>query len=366
MIAQFIYAIAFLINLSDLAAWPSSRKPDVSYAAKQGLALDLLPADGMAVGLLQTSAFLTGEARVQRTRTQTRTHTSARQETMSPTSSVKQKQKVVWINSFGRSGSSVLLELLEQVDLPVFGLFEPCRDVPEGEEKDILEPWLVEKGCAGLLSQLVQCNFTGITELWGWNHPYSKLNGAGSDYSPDAASKACLSAGVVIFKTIDWGHNLTSEAIPFLEANPHVHMIDLVRDPRSIYASELTLGWTVDTKHLLDLCDLMSENLNKSHSQMTRVVYEQFVTKPSEIAAGIFSFIGMPAELQGANFSKYVKNNFDSDGCHRWNELPHEYTNCRTNSSGKAVEYSKLPNEEYTAFMKSASCSSVSLFYDKV
>mmetsp|Transcript_64363 Transcript_64363/g.112307 ORF Transcript_64363/g.112307 Transcript_64363/m.112307 type:complete len:402 (-) Transcript_64363:108-1313(-) len=272
---------------------------------------------------------------------------------------VLQDRKVVWISSFPRSGSSLLLQLLEQVDIPVFGLFEPCKP-----DKDVLEPWLADKGCGALLSQLAHCDFTGVKWLWGWSSPYSILNGAGGKYSVEGASQACKAASLVVFKTIAWGHDLPAEAIPFLEANPQVQMIDLVRDPRSIYGSFLNTWGFKDAmplgngEELFRFCDFMYGNMNTSHSRLTRVVYEEFVEKPFTTAMDLFSFIGVRPSTVISNISSFVRDNFDNDDCD-----DDSYSNCRTNTTEPVQRYTALPNETYTAYMNRESCRAVSFHY---
>lgn len=263
-------------------------------------------------------------------------------------------QRVLWIKSMPRSGSSLVLSLVQQVDFPVFALFEPCSP------KDNLEPWLAKLGCGALLSQISQCNFKGVNWLDGWFNTHSNLNGA-HYYSVDSATRACQSASLVVFKTISYGYSLTSEAIPFLEANPRVKAIDVVRDPRSIYASmSATWGFKdlpMNNSDLLNWCDIMCDNLNKSHPQMMQVVYEDFVKAPTEAAMAIFDFLQVPegASKALANISNFVHASFNGTGCDDGNS----FVECRTNSTEPLDRFTRLQTDTFDAFVDSVPCRTV-------
>mmetsp|Transcript_147114 Transcript_147114/g.256740 ORF Transcript_147114/g.256740 Transcript_147114/m.256740 type:complete len:402 (+) Transcript_147114:76-1281(+) len=277
------------------------------------------------------------------------------------------KQRVVWINAFPRSGSTLLLSLVSQVDFPVFTLFEPCAKYDE------VAPWLSKEGCGAVLSQLAQCNFTGIINLQHWKNSGTLKNGASEVYSPESASVACKSAGLVVFKTVTWGHNVASEAIPFLQANPQVYALDVVRDPRSMYASAMFAedfytdpekGHNVE--ELIDLCDSMYRSIEASHPRMLRVVYEKFVTKPEETAKSIFSFIATPAEKkQGLSFfsaahvNLFLNSNFNANNC----EDSSSYSICKQDSMKPLERYKTLPYDMSQVFRTTQSCIAVAQFY---
>lgn len=268
-------------------------------------------------------------------------------------------KRVVWINAFPRSGSSLLLSLVSQVDFPVFSLFEPCNH-------DSLEPWLAKKGCGALLSQLAQCNFTGVKWLRGWNSGYTLRNGASGAYSPRSASKACQSAGLVAFKTVTWGHNLASQAIPFLEENPQVKVINLVRDPRSIYASSLLAGGLYNKGHeltatdLTNMCDDMYTSLNKSHTRLLRVVYEDLVRNPEKTSEDIFSF--MAIANKSPKIQRFLRNSFNNELC----KDKDAYSTCRKNSTEPLERYATqgvMTPALYQTFSGRESCRAISLEY---
>lgn len=270
------------------------------------------------------------------------------------------KQRVVWINAFPRSGSTLLLSLVSQVDIPVFALFEPCA------KYDDVGPWLSKEGCGAVLSQLATCNFTGIKHLHHWSDPGTLRNGASEDYSPTSASSACKSAGLVVLKTVTWGHNVASEAIPFLQANPHVYAIDVVRDPRSMYASAMFAedfytdperGHNV--RELIDLCDDLYRSMEVSYPRMLRIVYERFVQNPAETAKSIFSFIAATPELGAVDVNQFLKRNFNARNC----EDMSSYSICKQDSMKPLERYKALPWDMSQVFRTTQSCVAVAEFY---
>mmetsp|Transcript_32675 Transcript_32675/g.56855 ORF Transcript_32675/g.56855 Transcript_32675/m.56855 type:complete len:326 (+) Transcript_32675:48-1025(+) len=271
------------------------------------------------------------------------------------------QQRVIWINGFPRSGSSFMLSLVSQVNFPVFALFEPCA------AGDWVAPELSEKGCGAVLSQLANCNFTGITGLAHWRDVHTLRNGASKNYLQWSAEKACKAAGLVVFKTVTWGHDLSKEAIPFLEANPHVQAISLIRDPRSIYASMLDADHffgrgsepEVDEKTLIGLCDDMYKSMNKSHARMLRVGYENLMSRTHKTVQSIRSFMAIPPELGRLDAVGFLRKNVNAKHCRDEGS----YSDCRRDSMAPVTRYKKLPRRLSEVFRATESCRSVSLLY---
>jgi hypothetical protein len=272
-----------------------------------------------------------------------------------------QAKPVFWIAAYARSGSSTVLSLTTSSSLTVFSLFEPCHT------GDLLEPYLEAQGCGALLLQIASCNFTGINKLWGWSNGHSKTNGAGS-YSPGAAAGACAAADLVAFKTIHWGHRLEAEAFPVLSADPRIRMVNLIRDPRSIFASQtFSPGSTyqqlvMGTDGIVSMCDNMCENLAVRHPQVHHLHYESLVTSVNSISAALFGFLGIPVD---ENVRSFVQANFDGDcGDTSGTSTSGFFGDCRMDSSASVTKYKGiLSNNEYAAFMAHESCRNVSKAY---
>lgn len=260
---------------------------------------------------------------------------------------------VIWISAFARSGSSTVLSLATRTESSVFALFEPCH------EGDVLEPHLAAQGCGALLLQLASCDFSGITFLWGWQDAHSQTNGAGHVYSPYSATEACAAADIVAFKTISWAHRLEAQALPVLAADPRIRMVNIVRDPRSIYSSmqstrgafdELKMG----TDGLISMCDSMCENLDVKHPQVYHLLYEDLATRAQTISKSMYEFLGLPF---GEDARSFVQQKFNGDCA---DSATDPFGDCRGNSSEGATRYTHLSNNEYAAFMAHESCRNVS------
>jgi len=271
-----------------------------------------------------------------------------------------QAKLVFWIAAYARSGSSTVLSLTTSTSLTAFALFEPCHS------GDLLEPYLEAQGCGALLLQIASCNFTGIKKLWGWSNGHSSTNGAGS-YSPSRAAHACASADLVAFKTIHWGHRLEAEALAVLEADRRIRMVNLIRDPRSIFSSQtLSPGNTYQqlvqgTDGMVSMCDNMCENLAFRHPQVHHLQYERLVTSVNTTSAALFGFLGLPVDEKARSF---VQANFDGD-CDESSGTSTSgfFGDCRTNSSASLTKYKLLSNNEYAAFMAHESCRNISHAY---
>mmetsp|Transcript_10679 Transcript_10679/g.28300 ORF Transcript_10679/g.28300 Transcript_10679/m.28300 type:complete len:396 (-) Transcript_10679:27-1214(-) len=260
---------------------------------------------------------------------------------------------VIWISAFARSGSSTVLSLATRTDSAVFALFEPCH------EGDVLEPHLAAQGCGALLLQLASCDFTGILFLWGWQEAHSQTNGAGHVYNPYSAAEACKAADIVAFKTINWAHRLRAQAFPVLAADPRIHMVNIIRDPRSIYSSmqstrgafdELKMG----TDGLISMCDSLCENLDVKHPQVYHLLYEDLATQANTITMGMYEFLGLPF---GEDARSFVQQKFNGDCA---DSATDPFGDCRGNSSEGATRYTHLSNNEYAAFMAHETCRNVS------
>lgn len=263
-------------------------------------------------------------------------------------------KRKVWIRAFPRSASSTLLSMVTVTNgsRKVFELFEPCHT------GDVLDAELEARGCAALLLQLFNCNFTGIKRLYGWGvfgTGHTDHNGAKRSFSPENAAAACANADILAIKTIDFADYLESEAFPILDADPALRMIDVVRDPRSILASTRTTPGDFHVR-LLDMCDAFYANMNVSHQRMHRVVYERLVTYPNIISAGVYHFIDIPF---GETERQWVVDHFNAP-CSSYSA----FSDCRRNSSEHIERYrGELTNDQFAAFMGTETCRNMSFHY---
>mmetsp|Transcript_120894 Transcript_120894/g.209872 ORF Transcript_120894/g.209872 Transcript_120894/m.209872 type:complete len:192 (+) Transcript_120894:11-586(+) len=180
-------------------------------------------------------------------------------------------------------------------------------------------------------------------------------------------TQACRNASMVVLKTVTWGHD-TSKSIPFLKKNPHVKMVEVIRDPRSIYASMMRSNnfWGKGETHdynpveLTSMCDDLDKGLHVSHPHYFRVVYEQFVAKPEESSKAISSFVAPSTATVPPLAVDFLKKFVNSKEC---KGPESHFTYCRSNSTEPTTRYQELPEDLSSSFSEHASCRRVSNFY---
>lgn len=295
----------------------------------------------------------------------------------------------VWVQSYGRSGSSTVLSMVEaassgqesmiveaassgQTSLTrdsknVFGLFEPCH------EGDALSQDLRSAGCPGLLQSIADCDFSNIDDLWGYGNVHSIVGDSHrTSYSQSKARDNCKASDLIAFKTVSFGHNLTRDALPLLENNPHLYIIDVVRDPRGIFASWKHYagdGWSdlwqrrscksCNIPALKDICDNYEANIHVDHPRIKRIAYEQLIDMPELVMREAYQFLGL--QFGSAQLS-WIDKTFNAHNC----EQRHEgLRDCHTNSSEPLERFrQRLSTEELAAFASHSACQTVAATYD--
>mmetsp|Transcript_107010 Transcript_107010/g.301051 ORF Transcript_107010/g.301051 Transcript_107010/m.301051 type:complete len:379 (+) Transcript_107010:114-1250(+) len=278
------------------------------------------------------------------------------------------KRITVWVNGYPRSGSSTILSMVtaageaRKIDsrMPgkTFSLFEPCHD---GDE---YTPWLESQGCGRLLMGLSQCDFMGIEQLWGWRDSHTTSNN--TKFTPNSARKLCLNSDITAFKTVDYGHNI-SDWVWFLDEQPQLRILDVVRDPRGIYASWKTtqpFKNVVGTPHfytLTEVCDMFQANLDLNHSHVHHIVFEQLTHRPWRTMQAAYEFLGLkfgPAQRQ------WVRKTFNAAACPEPKPWEIGFMDCHLNSRAVNSRWRWiLSDEELKTFANTASCQAVAEAY---
>eukprot|EP00928_Gymnodinium_smaydae_P053741 TRINITY_DN37668_c0_g1_i1.p1 TRINITY_DN37668_c0_g1~~TRINITY_DN37668_c0_g1_i1.p1 ORF type:complete len:413 (-),score=89.42 TRINITY_DN37668_c0_g1_i1:92-1330(-) len=289
----------------------------------------------------------------------------------------KRAQRVVWISGFPRSATSTVLSMVSAGQTAAsespqallkkrgktqqqhtFSLFEPCHD---GDEYSTS---LRKGGCDVVLRSLAKCDFSGVRKLWGWSDKHSSPGAR--VYSPDLARSLCSNADVIAFKTVDHGHRLTKWR-GLLDATPGLRVLDVVRDPRGIYASWLSLEpfatlvrqgryYTVE-----DICSAYAENLDFNDTRVHRVVFERMVADPARTLRVIYDFLGLPlADAPKA----WVDRTFNAVACPEPKPWEVGFTDCHTNSKEMAAKWrSVLSKEDIARVDNNADCQRVIKHY---
>eukprot|EP00927_Polykrikos_kofoidii_P048961 TRINITY_DN4311_c0_g1_i1.p1 TRINITY_DN4311_c0_g1~~TRINITY_DN4311_c0_g1_i1.p1 ORF type:complete len:388 (-),score=50.24 TRINITY_DN4311_c0_g1_i1:178-1341(-) len=272
----------------------------------------------------------------------------------------------VWVSGFPRSSTSTVLSMIsagqtvadavDESDL-TYSLFEPCHggDEYEGE--------LETRGCGGFIWHLTRCDFNGVKNLWGWMDPHSTRNHSKQDrFTREAASALCAKSQMVAFKTVDNGHKLP-EWKWLLDDTPTLRVIDVVRDPRGIYASWKTLEpfATLVKKGqfytIKDVCSSFEQNMDFGHGNVKHVVFEEMVKNPEETMKNIYDWLGMKFGNQQA---AWLKSTFDASDCPEPKPWEVGFTDCHTNSRAVAEKWRwVLSPEELQVFNQTESCRRV-------
>merc|ERR1719356_2003949 len=145
-------------------------------------------------------------------------------------------RKTVWIYSFMRSGSSTVLDMMSahpdhtnRDGGTVFSLFEPCHngDKYGGKLAKLMDEDISH--CADLALDVSRCDFGQIENLDFWKD--RRTTNANTDhYSKGLARKKCEEASLIAIKTVQ--PFLLENATWVLDQNPHMKIIELIRDPR--------------------------------------------------------------------------------------------------------------------------------------
>lgn len=279
---------------------------------------------------------------------------------------VSSSSAVVWVIGYARSGSSTLHSMVNAAgghagpDSPrVWSLYEPCHT---GDE---LEPQLAAKGCAGLLSQVARCDFTGVETFYGWGNSHTTFR-QGLGFSPAEDGKACASSQLVTFKTITWAHDLQRQAVPLLDGDERLRVLDVVRDPRGIYASWKTTApfdWMLanqNTTLMADLCRNLAANVDVLHPRIRHVPFERVVSDPTSVMKGVFKFLGLPfGEAQAG----WIESTFNTQGCSQSPDAT-SYQDCHSNSSASLEKWRDVLNStEIESFRQDPHCRKVAQAY---
>lgn len=283
-------------------------------------------------------------------------------------------KKVVWVTAYPRSGSSSILAMIsppKRKDWKTFTAFEPC--VGRGS------PWkkLMKEGCQSEVLRLTRCDYIGIDHI-GAKESFDNLVLYDADLvdapslSGAQAAAACAASDVVAFKTITYAHDV-SEVLPLLQQDERIRILDVVRDPRGIYASWLSTdpfrglvtgehkpywrrhdrGWF---SNLTGICDQFQKNLHTPHPQVRRILFENLIKDPESVAKNNYEWLGLPFDDAAKS---WIHANFDGD-CSK--ETP--FSTCRGNSSASLLKWKDiLPQEEQDAFAAHPACREIATFY---
>lgn len=303
----------------------------------------------------------------------------------------------VWVHAFARSGSSTVLSMVTEAGMEagahgrsarrtaglvnvtggiansaevdnVFAVFEPCdrRDQVSPE----IEQLPFEDRCVKLMPGLSQCDFDKVYSFYNWENEHNKLRGADFVFDREQATRACKSADLIAYKTVTRAYEdfrLMSHALPALDADPKLRIIDVMRDPRSIFASWMTTWPFNDTTQssgvwrnvsaLTGICDTLAAGMDVEHPRLSRVVFEEMVKTPYKVHQQVSSFLGAPF---GDAARAWVARTFNARDCPGVDMYIAAYSDCHTNSNESVAKWrGVLTTEEEEAFLNHSACLAV-------
>jgi len=239
-----------------------------------------------------------------------------------------------------------------------FALFEPCH--PGDKYDKVLSR---RKGCASLLWSLADCDFDHVQQLWGWNNPHT-TNGNERTYSKESATELCSSSDLVAFKTVDVDERRPMKTWAWLmDAKPHLRVLNMVRDPRGIWASwKSTPAFQniVDSGELgtlPDICKIFNDDLDFKDDRVHRIIFEKLIKDPVRETQNVYEFLGLPF---GDDQLQWVKRTFDATNCPEYDSWYDNFTDCHQASQDEAEKWrTVLTREELNAFYATPECARI-------
>jgi len=203
-----------------------------------------------------------------------------------------------------------------------------------------------------------------VSQLWGWTNLHTTNHN--ESYDPEVAAKYCNAASMRVVKAIGaarWAdkNRRISELRPLLANNSKLKILDVVRDPRSIYASWKTtdpfpqiLADRTENLHE-ELCDTFARNINTSESRVHRVVFEDLVSRPAQVMRDVYDFLGLPFQQAQKDF---LTSTFNSQDCADTEQ--NNYTDCHADSAQEKTRWRLvLSAEEIDSFTRNSDCQLV-------
>jgi hypothetical protein len=265
-----------------------------------------------------------------------------------------------------RSGSSTILSMMSSTvqgedvvegahKATVFSSFEPCTegDKFSGELKDMNKQKTTSEEnsvmCSKVIDGMSNCNFRSIEGLKNWKNIHSTNGGA--PYKRSLAENLCKESEIVAVKTV---MPMVLENVTWvLDRNPHLKIIEVIRDPRGIYASDAHCKSSLDK-----VCKNIAVNLGFKHPKVHRVVFEELVKDPLQVTKGVFKFLG---RRWSSHQDDWVHETFNAD-CN--NTKTGKYKDCHSDSKAVATSWkAKLSSAQKKKFKQTEDCQNVAKAY---
>jgi hypothetical protein len=144
--------------------------------------------------------------------------------------------KTVWIVGLGRSGTTLLQNLIVSAaagqGFSVFAAFEPCHSKDFFQDRQVGHGQTAAREC---IQRALQCDFNSIDQKH-YKKTRQQLARRSLQVPPYLASETCAMSTVRVFKTI-YPMATSFEQIKNMIHTPEVSVIQISRDPRAIFSS---------------------------------------------------------------------------------------------------------------------------------
>jgi len=246
----------------------------------------------------------------------------------------------VWVVGWGRSGTTLAMDLLGASAENVFTLYEPCHiggsDVYRGQ---VITAANVQELCPRLLIDvLARCDFSQVQGMRHLKKTHEHNDGRVPEYfDPANMTKRCRAAKVRIVKTVHIDESVMSTAGvgSVLKAVPRLKVVSVVRDPRAVYSSRQQChaawkaSWTGTKRPLLTrMCSQLGQASHwpgRFPGRVHTLRYETLVAHAKDESTRVLRFLGLPVSPR---VDAWLRAHMGAETC--TGAAAEEYGTCRT------------------------------------
>lgn len=317
------------------------------------------------------------------------------------------ERPTVWVLAGTRTGSSTILSMISatpddnRAGGDVFSLYEPCHPRDQYSMKTGIDkldkkhgPWTWgshtdDSLCGNIVLDVSRCDFTNILELNGWKNEHTS-NGNTTSFSRSIATEKCKDSKIIAVKTVDGVPNL--EKVSWvLHENPHLKILEVVRDPRGVLASKARAGVALevpddpmkiegsgnqdhnatltkiahdrgfDMKSLDGMCENLHANMKFKHPRVHQVVFDDLVKDPLKISKDVYKFLKLPVTEK---LDEWVHATFDNPDCDEGSTVKDRHDDCRSDSAKSATKWmQEISHGAKKHFLKNEDCVKIAHKY---
>lgn len=263
----------------------------------------------------------------------------------------------IWISSFERSGSSVVLELVSQalIENRLFSIFEPCAETENEEVNSTEMPF---SRCMEYIEDVQSCHFEGVGRIAHWRSMDSSIKGSKSGRLTTATPAVeCMNGDLRIFRTTDFQR--FESVIDLLEQYQTTKTVQVIRDPRAIWASQLQAVESGVLEKVLEpheLCSIMARNMKFKHPNLVTLKFESLVRRPHTVARKLFEDLDLDF---GQKVTQWLSRRFSKNADCQENTL----SSCKQDPTKSMFKWRAAMTAEAAEEFRSAECKAVIKYY---